>query len=173
MYFKMICIANYLCYGLIMSFTKVDCATKVHPGLKVFFGYNLYKSGLIYREFLESTHLKKFNLSSAECGVLYILNTGTVINQLTIGHEMGIDKATIVKIIDRLEELKLVRRDVDPADRRSKIVSLTSKGKTTVEKIKTVRSEIEEKIFTYFSKEDQAHLRRLVPQLLEVLMNVE
>jgi DNA-binding MarR family transcriptional regulator len=156
-----------------MSFTKVDCATKVHPGLKVFFGYNLYKSGLIYRDFLESNHLKKFNLSSAECGILYILNTGSVINQLTLGHEMGIDKATIVKIIDRLEELKLVKRVVDPNDRRSKNITLTTKGKSTLEKIKTVRSEIEEKIFTYFSKVDQEHMRRLIPQLLEVLLNVE
>lgn len=156
-----------------MNSKKVEFETKVHPGLKVFFGYNLYKSGLLYRYFLESTHLQKFNLSAAESGILYILSTGSVINQLTIGLEMGIDKASIVKIIDKLEKLKLVRREVDSSDRRSKLVSLTTKGKNTVEKIKTVKNFIEDQVFSSFNKDDQDHMRRLIPQLLEVLMNIK
>jgi MarR family transcriptional regulator for hemolysin len=149
----------------------LECATKIHPGLKVFFGYNLYKAGILYRALMESNHLLKFGLSTAEGGILYILSTGSVINQLTLGHEMGIDKASIVKIVDNLENLKLVKREVDSSDRRSKLVSLTPKGKVTVEKIKNLRSELEEKVFSSFTKEDQLHLKRLVPQLLEVLMN--
>lgn len=152
---------------------EVCCETKVHPGLKIYFGYSLYKSGLLYKNLMESLHLQKYGLAASECGILYVLSTGCVVNQLSLGQELGIDKASIVKIIDNLENLKLVKRDVDPNDRRSKLVSLTTKGKTTLEKVRSVRSEIEEQVFTHFSKEDQAHLRRLVPQLLEVLMNVK
>ena len=86
---------------------------------------------------------------------------------------MGIDKATIVKMIDKLEKLKLVKRDVDPSDRRSKFVSLTAKGLTTLEKVRDIRNEIEEEVLGNFSKEDQAQLRRLVPELLEALLNVK
>jgi DNA-binding MarR family transcriptional regulator len=150
-----------------------ECETKVHPGLKVFFGYNLFKAGLIYRSLMEAKHLHKYDLAAPECGILYVLSKGNVANQLSLGHELGIDKATIVKIIDKLEKLKLVKRDVDITDRRSKLVSLTAKGQSTLEKIKTIRNEIEEEVFASFTKEDEAQLRRLVPQLLEVLMNIK
>lgn len=147
--------------------------TKVHPGLKVFFGYSLYKAGIIFRSMMEEKHLNKYDLAAPDCGILYVLSTGTVLNQLTLGQEMGIDKATIVKIIDKLEGYKLVKRDVDPTDRRSKLVSLTTKGTTMLQKIRDVRSEIEIEVFSQFSKDDEAQLRRLVPQFLEALMNVK
>ncbi len=146
---------------------------KVHPGLKVFFGYTLYKAGIIYRSLMEAKHLHKYQLAAPECGILYVLSTGNVANQLSLGQELGIDKATIVKMIDKLEKLKLVKRDVDPSDRRSKFVSLTAKGLTTLEKVRDIRNEIEEEVLGNFSKEDQAQLRRLVPELLEALLNVK
>jgi len=147
--------------------------TKVHPGLKVFFGYSLYKAGMIFRAMMEDKHLYKYELGAPDCGILYVLNTGAVLNQLTLGQELGIDKATIVKIIDKLENAKLVKRDVDPSDRRSKLVSLTPKGTQMLEKIRVARSEIETEVFEQFSKEDEAQLRRLIPQFLEALMNIK
>lgn len=150
-----------------------ECETKVHPGLRVFFGYNLFKAGTIFRSMMETKYLFKYELAAADCGILYILSTGVVINQLSLGQELGIDKATVVKIIDKLENAKLVKRDVDPADRRSKLVSLTSKGAQMLEKIKVMREEIETEVFKQFSNEDEAQLRRLVPQFLEALMNVK
>jgi DNA-binding MarR family transcriptional regulator len=152
---------------------EIEYETKVHPGLKIFFGYTLYKAGLIYRSLMEVEHLDKYNLAAPECGILYVLSTGTVANQLSLGLEMGIDKATIVKIIDKLEKMKLVKREVDANDRRSKLVSLTTKGEATLEKIKSIKNQIEEQVLSSFSKEDEALLRRLVPQLLEVVMNVK
>lgn len=151
----------------------IECATKVHPGLRVFFGYNLFKAGMIFRSMMETKYLYKYQLAAPDCGILYILHTGVVINQLSLGQELGIDKATVVKIIDKLENAKLVKRDVDPADRRSKLVSLTPKGAQMLEKIKVMREEIEAGVFKQFTKEDEAHLRRLVPQFLEVLMNIK
>ena len=150
-----------------------DCDLKVHPGLKVFFGYTFHKAAIIFRSLMESKHLHKYDLSAPDCGILYVLHTGSVLNQLTIGQELGIDKATIVKMIDKLESLKLVKRDVDPTDRRSKLVSLTPKGSAMIEKVRQVRNELESEVFKQFSKEDEAQLRRLVPQFLEAVMNLK
>lgn len=122
---------------------------------------------------MESKHLHKYDLTAPDCGILYVLHTGSVVNQLTLGQELGIDKATIVKLIDKLEGHKLVKRDVDPTDRRSKLVSLTAKGALIIEKVRLVRTKLETEIFQQFSKEDEAQLRRLVPQFLEALMNVK
>ena len=152
---------------------EIENDIKVHPALKVFFGYSLYKAGLIFRTLMERKHLNIYDLAAPECGILFILSKGEVANQLSVGQDMGIDKATMVKMIDKLESLKLVKRDVDPTDRRSKLISLTPKGNTTLEKIRTLRNATEDEVFTAFSKEDEAHLRRLVPQLLEVMMNIK
>lgn len=158
---------------VIESSSVPEFETKVHPGLKVFFGYNLYKAGMIFRSLMEVNKLDKFNLAAPDCGILYVLHTGAVVNQLTLGQELGIDKATVVKIIDKLESSKLVKREVDPTDRRSKLVSLTSKGEAMLEKIRAIRNEIEGEVFKQFSNEDEAQLRRLVPQFLEALMNIK
>ncbi len=151
---------------------KVDEHTsKVHQGLRVFFGYSLYKSGMLFRDLVDFHHVERFGLTAPECGILFVLSTSKAINQLSLGQELGIDKATIVKMIDKLENLNLVKREVDRADRRSRFVSLTTYGKNQLEKIKKVRNEIEEIFFAKFSSEDANHLKRLVPQMLEVLMN--
>ncbi len=146
---------------------------RVHPDLKAFFGYNLFKAGIIYRSLMESKYLKPFDLAAPDCGILYLLGSGKSYNQLTIGQELGIDKATIVKIIDKLESLKVVKREVDPRDRRAKLVSLTAKGFTYLDKMKIARTNYEEEIFRNFSKEDEKELRRLLPILLETLMTIK
>ena len=143
---------------------------RVHPDLKGFFGYNLFKAGIIYRSLMENKYLKPFDFTAPDCGIIYLLGTGKSYNQLTIGQELGIDKATIVKIIDKLESLKVVKREVDPSDRRAKLVSLTPKGFEDLERIRVSRMAYEEELFKSFSKEDAKELRRLMPMLLEALM---
>ncbi len=147
--------------------------TTVHPGLRNFFGYSLYKAGIIYREISVARHHHLHNLNNPECGVLYVLSTGAVTNQLTLGQDMGIDKATIVKIIDKLEKLNFVKREVDPTDRRAKLLSITPKGLKTLEKIRVIKTEVEERIFSEFSAVEKDQLTKLVPKLLEVLINLK
>jgi DNA-binding MarR family transcriptional regulator len=147
--------------------------TTVHPGLKNFFGYSLYKAGIIYREFSVARHRHLHNLNNPECGVLYVLSTGAITNQLTLGHDLGIDKATIVKMIDKLEQLNFVKREVDPSDRRAKLISITPKGKKILDKIAEVKAEIEERVFAEFTKDEKEKLMTLVPKLLEVLINLK
>ncbi|MBC7714540.1 MAG: MarR family transcriptional regulator [Rhizobacter sp.] len=151
----------------------INYETTVHPGLKNFFGYSLYKAGVIYRELSVLRHAHLHNLNNPECGVLYVLSTGAVTNQLTLGQDLGIDKATIVKIIDKLEHLNFVKREVDPTDRRAKLLSITPKGKKILDKIATVKAEVEELIFKDFSKEEKQQLTTLLPKLLEVLINLK
>ncbi|AUN97797.1 hypothetical protein C0V70_06665 [Bacteriovorax stolpii] len=154
-------------------FTAQSFETTVHPGLKTFFGYSLYKSAVLYKALMEKRNHLFYNLGTPECAVLYVLSTGVVTNQLTLGQDLGIDKATIVKIIDKLEKLTFVKREVDPNDRRSKFVSLTPKGKSILDKVRKVRTELEDEVLSHFPKEDEKELRRLIPMLLEVVVNLK
>jgi DNA-binding MarR family transcriptional regulator len=51
---------------------------------------------------------------------------------MTLGRLAAVERVrppSVTKIVDRLEELGLARREVDPADRRSSLVHLTDAGR--------------------------------------------
>jgi DNA-binding MarR family transcriptional regulator len=68
-------------------------------------------------------------LSVRLCGVLNLLAEGPI-SQHALGEQLGIDRTTIVELIDELEEQGVVVRRRNPADRRSYALSLTPKGRT-------------------------------------------
>ncbi|MEU4159456.1 MarR family transcriptional regulator [Actinoplanes sp. NPDC026670] len=52
-------------------------------------------------------------------------------NQGAIGADLGIDRTILTYLIDDLEKAELVARRPDPADRRSRLVVATDKGRET------------------------------------------
>jgi DNA-binding MarR family transcriptional regulator len=52
-------------------------------------------------------------------------------NQGAIGADLGIDRTILTYLIDDLEKAELVARRPDPADRRSRLVVATTKGRET------------------------------------------
>jgi DNA-binding MarR family transcriptional regulator len=53
----------------------------------------------------------------------------------TVAEVLSCDASTLTGIADRLEERKLIQRQIDPTDRRVKLLALTDKGRTLVESI--------------------------------------
>ncbi|HZX04701.1 MarR family winged helix-turn-helix transcriptional regulator [Kribbella sp.] len=49
--------------------------------------------------------------------------------QATLADRIGMDRSDLVTLLDELEELKMLARRVDAADRRRKIVAITPAGK--------------------------------------------
>jgi DNA-binding MarR family transcriptional regulator len=48
--------------------------------------------------------------------------------QATLADRIGFDRSDLVTLLDELEDLELLARRVDPADRRRKIVAITPAG---------------------------------------------
>ena len=68
-------------------------------------------------------------LSVRLCGVLNLLAEGPI-SQQAVGEQLGIDRTTVVELIDELEQQGVVVRRRNPADRRSYALTLTPKGQT-------------------------------------------
>jgi DNA-binding MarR family transcriptional regulator len=78
---------------------------------------------------LASRRLAPMGLSVRLCGVLNLLAEGPI-SQQALGEQLGIDRTTVVELIDELEQQGIVERRRNPADRRSYALTLTAKGRT-------------------------------------------
>lgn len=54
-------------------------------------------------------------------------------NAKSLALEMRVSQATVTTLLDKLEWLGMVQREVSPKDRRQKMISLTDKGHTALE----------------------------------------
>src|SRR5215470_17089658 len=78
---------------------------------------------------LAKRRLAPMGLTVQMCGVLIRLGEGAL-SQHELGRQLGIDRTTVVELIDELERRGVVERRRNPADRRSYLLTLTPKGRT-------------------------------------------
>jgi len=78
---------------------------------------------------LAKRRLNPIGLTVQMCGVMNLLGEGPV-SQQELGEQLGIDRTTVVELIDDLEKKGVVERRRNPADRRSYALHLTARGRT-------------------------------------------
>jgi DNA-binding MarR family transcriptional regulator len=86
--------------------------------------------------------------------------------QSTIGAALGVDRTTVVAIVDHLEKLKLAKRVRSTEDRRAYLVALTEKGKRAALKATALVNAVEENMFSPLTAEEQNVVRKLSARLL-------
>lgn len=85
--------------------------------------------------------------------------------QSSIGPALGVDRTTVVALVDHLEQLGAAKR-VRCEDRRAYFVELTAKGKRLAKESLTRVRAVEAQIFAPLSQAEQDTLRRLSARLL-------
>jgi len=78
---------------------------------------------------LATRRLAPMGLTVQLCGVLNRLAVGPI-SQHELGEQLGIDRTTMVELIDDLEAKGVVVRQRNPADRRAYSIQLTPRGRT-------------------------------------------
>jgi MarR family transcriptional regulator for hemolysin len=108
-------------------------------------------------------------------GTWVVLNAiseqGTVSQRMLAGH-VHLDGATMTHHVDRLEALGLVRRQLDPGDRRVRRIEATAEGKRLHRRLRAELQKFEAKLFAGLDDEDRAQLRRLLDRLDENLRDL-
>lgn len=141
-----------------------DTEVNVQPELTVYFGYCLYKAALRLRAALDKK-LAPHNLIAPQLSILRSLND-TPRSQVEICRGLGVDGASLVKLIDLLEDAKLVTRTPSAEDRRANRVALTPKGRQVFQRASKLRIEVEDEFLSPLSASEQAVLRKAIPKLL-------
>jgi DNA-binding MarR family transcriptional regulator len=87
-------------------------------------------------------------------------------SQSAIGPALGVDRTTVVSLVDHLEKLKLAKRERSEEDRRAYRIALTEKGRKVSLKATEIVNGAEESMFSPLSNDEREHLRRLSTRLL-------
>ena len=127
-------------------------------------GYRLRRAQVrVFNDFLAS--LAPFELTPGLFGVLVLIESNPGLNQSRLGAAMGVDRSTVVAVIDRLQARGLVARKPSTSDRRAHRLTLTPKGKSVLEAaIPEVRAH-ETRIADGLSAEERAMLLTLLEKL--------
>jgi DNA-binding MarR family transcriptional regulator len=96
-------------------------------GLADRFGFQLRMAqAAVWSDLVAS--LQPYALRPSQYSVLLILRATPGSRQQDIGEALGIQRPNLAAMIDGLEKRGLLRREVNPADRRSHALSLTDDG---------------------------------------------
>jgi len=103
--------------------------------------------------------LAPFGITGRELAVLMTIDDPVPLSQQDVAGRLGVDRTTMVALIDGLQDKGLVRRRPDPADRRRNVVTLTGAGHTTMAGAITASDDAERRFLSKLSAHDAASLR--------------
>ena len=83
------------------------------------------------------------DLTPALFALLNVLGVREGAMQQEIGAEMGIDRSTMVVLIDELEAKRLAKRRPHPSDRRAREVAITAKGRQVLRRARDIALQVE------------------------------
>lgn len=109
--------------------------------------------------------LSDVGLKVRSYSVLSLACSGMNPTQRELGEFLLLDPSQIVSLIDELEKRGLVQREVDPQDRRSKIITATTLGQELYEQAYEIVMSAEEDSLATLSKRERAQLRSILQKI--------
>lgn len=85
----------------------------------------------------------ELGITQAEAHVLAELHRHGPTQIATLHREFGHKRSTLTSILDRLERRKLIRRELNPDDRRSFVIHLTASGTRAASRVTDALDELE------------------------------
>jgi len=114
---------------------------------------------------LAGRRLAPMGLTVRLCGVLNLLAKGPI-SQQELGEQLGIDRTTIVEIIDELEQQGVVVRRRNAADRRSYALVLTPKGRMVQKRASRAFDEAADEFFNALKPSERRLLSDMMRRLI-------
>jgi DNA-binding MarR family transcriptional regulator len=97
-------------------------------------GYHLRRAQVALFQHFAAT-VGAAQITPGQFGVLVVVGANPGLSQSRLGAALGIDRSTVVGVIDELERRGLVRREAAPNDRRSHALLLSDKGTETLRRL--------------------------------------
>ena len=125
----------------------------------------LLKRVLVDLDDLHAEHLASVGVSGRELGVLLLLDGHDPQSQQQAAVRLGVDRTTMVGLLDGLEAKGLVARRADTEDRRRNVLELTEDGQTALVRALRASDEAERRLLAELDDDESAQLRALLTRL--------
>jgi DNA-binding MarR family transcriptional regulator len=116
---------------------------------------------------LSAAALDPLGITGRELAVLSVIAQGEPPSQLEASGRLGIDRSTMVTLLDELEAKGLVERRPHRADRRRNIVQLTSTGRRTFSAASRATDEVEQTFLAPLPEPDREPFRAMLRALVD------
>lgn len=129
--------------------------------LKGHLGYFLRRAQVwVFQDFIRS--LTSIDIRPAQYAVLVVIGANPGLSQADVAELLGIERARLVRLLDRLEKRGLTQRLASPADRRSHALKLTPAGRSLLKRAKALASLHEARLLERFGS---AHHKMMIEAL--------
>jgi DNA-binding MarR family transcriptional regulator len=127
-------------------------------------GYRLRRAqGAMHRDFMAS--LAGLNVTQKQTATLWLIHANPGVAQVSVAAGLGMDRATMMSITDRLDERGLVVRKKSTTDRRRQELYLTPAGQALLRKVKTRIAAHEDRVKAMFDPPELAALLAALEKL--------
>lgn len=109
---------------------------------------------------LTAEALAPYGIAGRELAVLLVLDGAEPASQLEVANRLGVDRTTMVAMLNALQDKGLVRRNPHDSDRRKNIVELTAAGKDTLGKARQAGDDAERRFLADLDAKSAEQLRR-------------
>jgi DNA-binding MarR family transcriptional regulator len=113
-------------------------------------GYRLRRAqGAMHRDFMAA--VASLDLTQKQAATLWLINGNPGVAQVAVASALGMDRATMMAIVDRMEQRRLVIRQRSSTDRRRQELYLTPAGQNALRKAKARIAKHEERFKALFT----------------------
>jgi DNA-binding MarR family transcriptional regulator len=107
-----------------------------------------------------------FGVDGRQLAVLRTIENPLPQSQQDVARALGVDRTTMVLLLDELERKFLIHRFVSPDDRRKNVVVVTPSGLDAIAQAGRAADEAERQFLVGLSESDAATFRRLLSALV-------
>lgn len=105
----------------------------------------------VFQDFVRT--LAPLRIRPAQYSVLVVIESNPGLSQADIAKRLGIERARLARLLDRLEHRGFTRRLAAPNDRRSHALFLTREGQRTLRLVKTLAAQHETQLTEWLGTE--------------------
>ena len=134
------------------------------PSLSIWTGYLLTRAARLCRSYFDALS-EPLGIHGRHFSVLAVLGEEKPLAQVEMSERLGIDRNTMVLLLDDLEARRLVTRRRDPRDRRAHLVSLTDAGRDVLTESTVLARRTNDEVFAPLSPEERTQLHVLLSRL--------
>jgi len=124
-------------------------------------GYSIRRLQIwIFQDFIRS--LAEVDIRPAQYSVLVVIGANAGLSQADLAESLGIERARMVHLLDRLEQRELIERQPSNTDRRSHALHLTKEGQRLLKRAKALAASHEERLSGVLGETERLHLLDLM-----------